>query len=178
MNNNSKSRIANLDEQDLALLGRIEADFDASLEELADELGLSKSAVHYRIKKLRERGVVKGVTADVDPLALDLSMMMITEVSVNHETGYADEIGTDLTEIHGVTEVYFTMGDVDFVVISRVQDREQMNTLIDDIVSIEGVDETSSRFVMKELKTDGRPVSTLSDTMRGRILGESEQSTE
>lgn len=38
------------------------------------------------------------------------------------------------------------------------QNREQMNTLIDNIVSIEGVDETSSRFVMKELKTDGRPL--------------------
>lgn len=99
---------------------------------------------------------MKGVTADVDPLTLGLSMMMITEVSVNHETGYADDIGTDLTEIDGVSEVYYTMGNVDFVVISGMQDREQMNTLINDIVSIEGVDETSSRFVMKELKTAGR----------------------
>lgn len=178
MDHSSEFRIADLDEQDLALLGRIEADFDASLEELADELGLSKSAVHYRVKKLRERGVVKGMTADVDPLTLGLSMMMITEVTVNHETGYADEIGTDLTEIDGVSEVYYTMGDVDFVLISRVQNRKQMNTLIDDIVSIEGVDKTSSRFVMKELKTAGRPVSTLSDSMRSRIVGGSGQSNE
>lgn len=174
MDNDSSSSITDLDERDLALLRRIEADFDASLEELADELELSKSTIHYRITKLREQGIIKGVTADVDPLALGLSMMMITEVSVNHETGYADDIGTRLTEIKGITEVYYTMGDVDFLVLSRVQTREQMNTLIDSIVSIEGVDETSSRFVMKELKTDGRPVSMLSEPMRDQIVGESE----
>lgn len=162
--------VGDLDEQDLALLGHVEADFDVSLEELADRLDLSKSAVHYRIKKLRERGVIRGVTADVDPLALGLSMMMITEVTVNHESGYADDIGTDLTRLDGVSEVYYTMGDVDFVVVSRTQNRAQMNELIDDIVSIDGVNETSSRFVMKELKTNGRPLSTLSDSMRDGIL--------
>ena len=166
--------MGDLDEQDLRLLERIEADFDASLEELADELELSKSAVHYRLKKLRERGVIRGVTADVDPLALGLSMMTITEISVDHESGYAEDIGTDLTELDGVSEVYYTMGDVDFVVVSRAQNREQMNTLIDAIVSIDGVNETSSRFVMKELKTDGRPVSMLSDPMRTRIVEETE----
>ena len=164
------NEMEDLDEQDLLLLERVEADFDASLEELADELELSKSAVHYRLKKLRESGVVRGVTADVDPLALGLSMMMITEISVAHESGYAEDIGTDLTELDGVSEVYYTMGDVDFVVVSRVQDREQMNVLIDAIVSIDGVNETSSRFVMKELKTDGRPVSMLSDAMRTRVV--------
>ena len=164
------NEMEDLDDQDLRLLERIEADFDASLEDLADELELSKSAVHYRLKKLRESGVVRGVTADVDPLALGLSMMMITEISVDHESGYAEDIGTDLTELDGVAEVYYTMGDVDFVVVSRTQDREQMNELVDAIVSIDGVNETSSRFVMKELKTDGRPVSMLSDAMRTRVV--------
>lgn len=163
-------KIGDLDEQDLLLLERIEADFDASLEELADELELSKSAVHYRLKRLRERGVIRSVTADVDPLSLDLSMMMITEISVDHESGYAEDIGTELPDLDGVSEVYYTMGDVDFVVISRVQNREQMNALIDTMVSIEGVNETSSRFVMKELETDGRPVSMLSDAMRTQIV--------
>lgn len=170
MDDGLDARVGDLDEQDLALLGQIEADFDGSLEELADQLDISKSAVHYRLKKLREREVIRGVTADVDPLALDLSMMMITEVTVNHESGYADDIGTDLTKLDGVSEVYYTMGNVDFIVISRTQNRAQMNELIDDIVSIDGVNETSSRFVMRELKTAGRPLSTLSDAMRARIL--------
>jgi len=49
--------------------------------------------------------------------------------------------------IPGVEEVYYTMGDIDFVAISRVQTRDQLNDLIEEIVSIDGVNETSSKFV-------------------------------
>lgn len=118
MENNSTSSIGDLDEQDLALVRQVERVFDASLGELADVLGFSKSTIHYRIKRLRAQGVTKGVTADVEPLALGLAMM-ITEVSVSHEKGYADEIGINFTEIQGVMGVYCTMGDVDFLVLSR-----------------------------------------------------------
>lgn len=76
-----------LDDVDLALLERVETDFDVNLEDLSDELGLSKSAVHYRLSKLREAGVIDGVSADIDPRSLGLSMTVITDVSVTHEPG-------------------------------------------------------------------------------------------
>lgn len=139
-----------LDETDLAILELIEADFDVSLETVAQKLDLSKSAVHYRVKKLKENKVIRGVTADVDPLALGLEMVAITDVSVSHEEGYSENIGADLMAIPGVEEVYYTMGDIDFVAISRVQTRDQLNDLIEEIVAIDGVNETSSKFVMEE----------------------------
>ncbi|WP_228546123.1 Lrp/AsnC family transcriptional regulator [Halegenticoccus tardaugens] len=157
------------DEKDLQLLEHVEDDFDKSLEELADELDLSKSAIHYRLKKHRERGVIKSVNATLDPLAFGLNMMVITNVSVTHERGYAEEIGERLSAVKGVEQVYYTMGDVDFVVISRVQNRTQMNDLIDEIISIDGVNETSSQFVMNELKTDRKVISNMSEQMRAGI---------
>ncbi|WP_101296181.1 Lrp/AsnC family transcriptional regulator [Halegenticoccus soli] len=165
----SESRDVSFDEKDLQLLEYVENDFDKSLEELADELGLSKSAIHYRLKKHRERGVIKAVTATLDPLAFGLNMMVITNVSVTHESGYAEDIGERLSAVKGVEQVYYTMGDIDFVVISRVQNREQMNDLIDEIVSIDGVNETSSQFVMKELKTDPKVISNMSEEMRTNV---------
>ncbi|AXR77322.1 Lrp/AsnC family transcriptional regulator [Natrarchaeobaculum sulfurireducens] len=161
-----------VDETDLALLRRVERDDDVNLTELAAELDLSKSAVHYRLNKLKDAGVITAVSADVDPLALGLTTLVITEVSVVHESGYADEIGTELTEIDGTVQVYYTMGDVDFVVLSRVQNREQLNALIDEIVSIDGVNETSSTFVMKELKTGGETVAAMSDEMIANLIEE------
>lgn len=158
------------DEQDLALLEYIEQDFDVSLEHLADKLDLSKSAVHYRLQKLRENGVIEGVRAELNPLAFDLDMLMITDVIVSHESGYADEIGGQLADIKGVSQVYYTMGDIDFVVISRAQNREQMNDILDIIVSIPGVNETSSRFVMKEMSTGRHILEGITDDMRRNIL--------
>lgn len=157
--------VADLDEVDLRLLEYIEEDFDVNLEELSERFDFSKSAIHYRLNKLRQKDVVTGVSADVDPLTLGLNMMMISDVSVTHETGYATEIGTKLTAVDGVQQVYYTMGEVDFVVISRVQNRDQMNRLIDELVAIDGVNETSSRFVMQELKNDTNMLANMSEEM-------------
>lgn len=162
--------VADLDDVDLRLLDHIESDFDVSLEELSDRLDLSKSAIHYRLNKLREQDVIDSVSADLDPLAFGLDMMMLSNVSVTHDTGYVDEIGTQLTDIDGVQQVYYTMGDVDFVVISRAQSREQLNQLIDEIIAVDGVNETSSKFVMKELKTGGNTLENMSEEMREAVV--------
>lgn len=162
--------LTELDETDLNLLSHIETDFDNSLEQLAEAVGLSKSAVHYRINKHRENGAIKGVTADLDPSRFGMDMMMITDVFVGHQSGYADEIGTELAEVSGINQVYYTLGDVDFVVLSRTQNRDQMNQLLDEIVGIEGINETSSRFAMKIFKADDRVLDDLTPSMRESIL--------
>jgi DNA-binding Lrp family transcriptional regulator len=170
----SENKDIEFDENDLDLLGYIEEDFDINLEQLAEKLGLSKSAVHYRINKYREKGIIEGVTTRLDPLAFELNMMMITDVYVTHETGYAENIGTTIAELPGVEQVYYTMGDVDFVVVSRVQNRDQMNDLLDEIVSIDGVNETSSKFVMSEIKTGRKHLGNMSDVMQQNLLDDSE----
>ncbi|WP_137284667.1 Lrp/AsnC family transcriptional regulator [Halorussus salinisoli] len=162
-----------LDETDLAILERVERDFDVSLDTLAEELDLSKSAVHYRLNKLKDSGAIRGITADVDPLVFGLEMVSITNVSVTHESGYSDDIGEELTALDGVEQVYYTMGDVDFVVISRVQSRDQLNDLIDQMVAIEGVNETSSRFVMQEFESAQTITANLPDEARDAVLDQS-----
>lgn len=157
------------DETDLELLEAIEADFDVSLDTLASKLGFSKSTIHYRLKKLRESGIIEGVTADLNPVPFGLNMVAITEVSVTHEHGYSESVGAGLAALDGVEQVYYTMGDVDFVCISRVQDRSQMNNVIEDMVAIETVNETSSRFVMDEISTSPKFMANLSDEMRGNL---------
>jgi DNA-binding Lrp family transcriptional regulator len=158
------------DDVDLALLESIESDFDVSLETLAEELGLSKSAVHYRVNKLKDKGVITGVTADIDPEPFGLEMVAITEVSVTHEEGYSEDIGQELADIEGVEQVYYTMGDVDFVTITRVQNRDQMNDVIESMVAIDGVNETSSRFVMNEIESDASVLTNMSDDIREVLL--------
>lgn len=164
------TRTAELDEKDIELLSYVEKDYEANLEQIAEAVDLSKSAVHYRLNKLRDNGVIDAISASIDPLVLGLNMLTITDVFVTHESGYAEDIGEQLAEIDGVQQVYYTMGDVDFVVISRTQNREQMNDLIDAVVGIDGVNETSSRFVMDELKTDSKVLAHMSGEMRENVI--------
>ncbi|MCL7418602.1 MAG: Lrp/AsnC ligand binding domain-containing protein, partial [Halalkalicoccus sp.] len=77
-----------------------------------------------------------------------------------------------LSEIDGVYQVFYTMGDTDFIVHSRVQNRSQMNDLIDAIVGIDGVNETSSTFVMREIKTGNQTIANMSDEMLETVLND------
>ena len=158
------------DEMSIQLLRYVESDFELSLDELSDELGLSKSAIHYRLNKLKDNDVIQDVTADINPLSFGLNMVAITEVHVRHEEGYSENIGESLASVSGVEQVYYTMGDVDFITISRVQNRSQMNDLIDEIIGISGVDETSSRFVMDEIKTSPKVMQSVSESVEESIL--------
>lgn len=169
---NGDGPAVDLDAVDIELLKRVESDFDVNLEALADDLDLSKSAVHYRLTKLREAGVIEGVTADLDPAAFGLEMTMITNVTVTHEEGYSEAVGKALADVPGVIRVFYTMGNIDFVVLSRLQNRDQMNRLIDDFVAIDGVIETASHFVMKEIKDDDRTLAHLSPDMRSAVVEE------
>ncbi|MFW5963438.1 MAG: Lrp/AsnC family transcriptional regulator [Natronomonas sp.] len=168
--NETRQTVPKLDETDLSILKRVEDDFDVSLETLAEELDLSKSAVHYRLSNLKESGVIQGITADVDPLAFGLELVAITDVSVTHEAGYSEELGTELISLQGVEQVYYTMGDVDFVVISRIQTRDQLNDLINRIVAVDGVNETSSKFVMEEFDNERKVIDNLTQQARDAVL--------
>ena len=50
------------------------ADGRMSYTDLGKLIGLSTSAVHQRVQKLEERGVLRGFRAVVDPEALGLSL--------------------------------------------------------------------------------------------------------
>jgi DNA-binding Lrp family transcriptional regulator len=164
------STSTNIDDIDLEILQQIEADFDVSLETVADKLDLSKSAVHYRIQKLKEDEIIRGVTADVDPFALGLEVVSLTDVSVTHREGYSENIGEEIMAIDGVEQVYYTMGDVDFVAVSRVQTRSQLNDLIEKIVAVDGVNKTSSKFVLEEFHGTRNVSANLTQSGRDTIL--------
>jgi len=161
-----------LDRTDIEILRHVEEHGTDDIGALSEQLNLSKSTVYYRIDSLEEAGVITGVTVDTDPLSLGLEMLVLTEVYVVHEPGYAEDIGERLAEIDGVQRVLYTMGDVDFVVMSRTQNRDQLNDLIDEIVKIEGVDGTSSTFVMDELPVASGVTTTLSEAMIDNAVDE------
>jgi Lrp/AsnC family transcriptional regulator, leucine-responsive regulatory protein len=79
-------------------------------------------------------------------------------------------MGEKLMALDGVEQVYYTMGDADFIIISRVQTRDQLNDLIARIITIDRINETSSKFVMQEFENDHAVTSNRTDEARAAIL--------
>lgn len=163
---------AEVDETDIEILRHLEKSGMKHVKRIAEDLEISKSTIYYRIDKLEEKGIIEGIRAELNPVALGLDIVVITNIEVGHEPGYAQEIGERLADIDGVCQVYYTMGDTDFMVVSRLPNRDRVNELIDNIVNVDGVNKTSSTFVMDEIRSGDTVIEKLSPEMVEEIINQ------
>ena len=93
--------------------------------EIARQVGLAPSAVFERIRKLEERGAVRGFHADVDPHAVGLPLLAFIFVRSNERAG---GVGTAerLARIPEVLEVHHIAGEDCFLVKLRAADTEAL----------------------------------------------------
>ncbi len=160
-----------MDEKDVRILAAVAKLGTGSPEKLSAETGIPKSTVHYRLGNLREEGVVTNDLLDVDLSSVGLSLTVITEVTAEYDEGYHDDVGRQLESIEGVNQVYFTMGDTDFVVISHLADRSMVESLVRQFEAIDEVARTSSKFVIKTIKDESRPLNDFETDTLLRDLG-------
>ncbi|CAI50880.1 Lrp/AsnC family transcription regulator (plasmid) [Natronomonas pharaonis DSM 2160] len=143
-----------LDERDFRILCAIAEHETFSSEDLHEETGIPKSTVHYRIQNMKDEGVIKNELFEFDREKIGIEITLISEVWAEFGEGYHDTVGEKLSEIEGVNQVYFTMGDTDFVAIARLTSRDMVEQLVEDYESIDEIQRTSSKFAISTIKED------------------------
>jgi Lrp/AsnC family leucine-responsive transcriptional regulator len=104
---------------DRAILRELTADGRCSFTDLAERVGLSVSAVHQRVRRLEQRGVVKGYAARVDgeqvglPLTAFISLTPIDPAA-------PDDYPQRLEHLNAVEACYSVAGDSSYVLKVRV----------------------------------------------------------
>jgi len=73
---------AELDEVDVHLLTLLQTDADRTNVELAREVGLSPAATLNRVRRLKELGVIRRVTARLDPALVGLPLQVYISVTM------------------------------------------------------------------------------------------------
>ncbi|QLG48637.1 Lrp/AsnC family transcriptional regulator [Natrinema halophilum] len=143
-----------MDKKDIRILSTIAKIGTANADEIGEETEIPKSTVHYRLNQLRESGIVENDIYDIDFENVGLSITIISEIWATFEEGYHEIVGEELAAVEGVNQVYFTMGDTDFVVIAHLTDREMVEKLIEGYESIDQINRTSSKFVISTVKNE------------------------
>jgi DNA-binding Lrp family transcriptional regulator len=145
-----------MDERDVTLLKAISDLGTGSPDRLHEETGIPVSTIHYRLNNLREAGVIENDLYDLDLDALGLGVTVIVEVFADYDR--YEDIAEELLAIEGVTQLYFTMGETDFVVVARLPDSDDVERLIRDFESVDAVERTNSTFVISALRDSSRPL--------------------
>src|SRR3954453_5585011 len=106
-----------MDETDRRLVALLAADARMPNNALADAVGIAPSTCLGRVRSLRERGVIRGYHADVDPRALGRPLQAMISVRLqSHARGRINEFEATVAAKPEVLNVFFMAGSIDFFI--------------------------------------------------------------
>ena len=118
--------------------------------EIARECGISGAAIHQRIKKLEDMGVIQGSRLVVAPKSLGFDVCAFISIRVSDITRQQDTVER-LKEIPEIVECHYITGSYNLMVKIYCLDNEHlMRTIFDKILLVEGVSSTQTYMSLNE----------------------------
>jgi DNA-binding Lrp family transcriptional regulator len=112
-----------MDKFDHNILKLIQGNARQTNEQISQQVGLSPAAVHKRIRKLRDTGVIAKEIAVLDPRKLDRGITAIVEVTLERENlAVLDDFKRRMRAAPQVQQCYYTTGEADFILVVLVKD--------------------------------------------------------
>lgn len=112
-----------LDEIDRQLIALLQDDASRPVKWLADQLGISISSVHRRREALRDKGVIRRFTVEVDPGSAGRPTLFLVEVLLERETVSAvEQFKRRMRTCHDVLQCYHVTGDRTFVLLVALRE--------------------------------------------------------
>ena len=113
------------DPTDRVLLDALQRDARVKLETLAEQVGLSVSAIQRRIARLRETGIIAGECVVLDPKAAGNRVTVIVELMLERERSALTEgLKRWLVAAEEVQSAWGVTGETDFVLVVTAPDLE------------------------------------------------------
>jgi DNA-binding Lrp family transcriptional regulator len=131
-------------DQDLIALLRENA--RASTAELARRLGVSRTTVQSRIERLEKRGIIAGYGVR---LSSDYEQQLVkAHVLLTVTPKLADRVVRDLKALAQVRTLHSVSGSFDMIVVVESPSIRDLDTLIDRVGAMEGVERTLSSIIL------------------------------
>jgi DNA-binding Lrp family transcriptional regulator len=137
-----------VDSLDQILLRALRGDATQSYAALGRKAGLSAAAAHERVRKLKERGVIRRTTIDVDPAAVGRPVLAFVLVESTSWVG-EEPTRAALRAIPELEEVHIVAGSASLLVKIRTGTTEGLQDVLRRLFAIEGVSGTQTIVVLE-----------------------------
>lgn len=126
-----------IDEVDRRILRALAEDARIPNNALAERAGIAPSTCIGRVRALRERGVIRGYHADIDPGALGRPIQAMIAVRLqSHARGHISEFAARVAGLPEVLNVFFLGGANDFYVHIAAASTENLRDFV--VVNLSG----------------------------------------
>ena len=144
-----------LDDIDRRLLQLLQEDSKTNVKELASELGLTKTPVYDRIRRLEEGGLIKKYVAVLKQSMLPSYMVVFCSVTLeSQKLETIESFSAAVSEFPEVMECYLMGGANDFLlklIVKDLTDYHQFSS--GKLAALSMVSQIESSFVLNEVKS-------------------------
>lgn len=138
-----------VDALDRKILRQLAADGRASYQSIADEVGLSRPAVMERVKRLEERGFIKGYGARLDRPKAGYPVTAFVAVRYGSPVYIGDEPRMREMEKHpGILECHHVAGDDCYILKVVAPDLDGVQAILRDLVGTQSGINTRTTIVL------------------------------
>jgi len=142
-----------VDPIDLKILELMRPNARISLTSMSKRLGLSKSAVKYRVDHLVEIGAIKAFFTLIDPLVYGINLSVVFDLTVEQQL--IESVAKKLASYSEVMRVYELTNSPDLHVHALFQNNDQLEHFIrNKLYCIQGIRVIKSGMIMKRYKTE------------------------
>ena len=150
-----------LDDTDLIILDIITKNARIPFKDVASDCGISRAAVHQRVNRMIEMGVITGSGYYIDPKKIDYRTCTYVGIFLE-KGGLFQEVAEKLHGIGEVVECHYTTGEYAIFVKVYARDNEHLKEILSEkIQRISGVSSTETFISLEE--TFKREVPIFSD---------------
>lgn len=139
-----------VDQLDLKILKIIATNARIPFKDVAEVCGVSRAAIHQRVQRLIEAGVIKGSGYNVCPKSIGYSTCTYVGIKLERGSMYKG-VATELAKIPEIVECHFTTGPYTMLAKLYSRDNEHLMDLLNNhIQEIKGVISTETLISLEQ----------------------------
>jgi Lrp/AsnC family transcriptional regulator, leucine-responsive regulatory protein len=114
---------------DQAIARELSADGRCSFTDLAERVGLSVSAVHQRVRRLEQRGVIRGYTAQLNAEVIGLPLTAFISLTPI-DPAAPDDYPQRISHVREIESCYSVAGEESYILLVRVASPAALEDLL------------------------------------------------
>ena len=138
-----------LDKIDKEIIYMLMDNAKTSLAQISKNVGISTTAVHQRIKKLENAGVMENSISFLNPRKIGFKVLSFIGVFLEQPSHYQDAIKA-LTEINEVVEAHYTTGNYTVFLKVLCRDNDHLMEILNKIQKLKGVTRTETFISLEQ----------------------------
>ena len=146
------SQKLSLDYLDIEILKILQKNARTPYSEIGRELGLSDAAVHYRIKKLIKKGVIRRFTIEINPQALGFFVRATFGIEV--DPSLSEQVALSLAKKPNFYLVWAVSGAHNIHAKVVFKDHKELQKIIYYLHTIKGIKSYHFSILLKSIKED------------------------